>query len=105
MILSKKSYLARTPENHIVIAEDLNPSYQTLARVDVNEHGFFLEYPEKDKIPVHLIVSSVRELESEEMIDYEIKAQDVIRFGRLALLVKHMSSRQNESKVSGKDAN
>jgi hypothetical protein len=69
-----------------------------LIKVDANEHGFFLEYPDlykKPEIQVNLIVTSVKEATTEDMIPYEVKVKDIIKFGRLGFLVSNMSTEVN----------
>ena len=66
-----------------------------LMKIDANEHGFFLEYPDlykKPELQVNLIVTSVKEATSEEMTPYQLKLLDIIKFGRLGFLVKNMST-------------
>jgi len=83
-------------------------------RVDVNEFGadaeflvqitqdkgeFWLEYPENKKQDISLIVCATKETGTDNMIPYEVKELDILKFGRLRFLVRYISGENEETNM------
>ena len=51
-----------------------------------------------------MIVCSTMEAETEDMIQYEVRPRDIIKFGRLSFLVRHISGRDKRDPVDEKES-
>ena len=85
---------------------------EVLVKACEKNNKLYLEYPDKEnKVQeVGLIVCSTKETNTEDLIPYEVQQHDVIKFGRLSFIVRHMSAQDLEEKEeiscdSGKLAN